>query len=73
MLHNLLYELKEKHFSIIILCYLNQGGAPPTQAIGLDKEEANYKHVAFQPETSHHEVRIIIMKNKKKFHFLLFH
>ncbi|XP_034231929.1 serine/threonine-protein phosphatase 6 regulatory subunit 3 isoform X2 [Thrips palmi] len=31
------------------------GGAPPTLAIGLDKEEANYKHVAFPPETSHHE------------------
>ncbi|XP_026283493.1 serine/threonine-protein phosphatase 6 regulatory subunit 3 isoform X1 [Frankliniella occidentalis] len=28
------------------------GGAPPLQSMELDKEEANYKHVAFQPDTS---------------------
>lgn len=37
-----------------------QGGAPPTQAIGLDKEEANYKHVTFPPETSHHDVGTLL-------------
>ncbi|KAJ1523259.1 hypothetical protein ONE63_001138 [Megalurothrips usitatus] len=31
------------------------GGAPPTQTLGLDKEEANYKHVAFPPDTSLHQ------------------